>query len=152
MDADSNESTSTSKDFTDQSTQSHVRYGAKALISTSTRILLTKEKHVDSSLFWTLPGGGVDQDESLVDGLRRELFEELQCRSFIDEPVTTIWYAHSSCQNTFSIYTVFECTLLSDPTPNRKEGILEHQWVSPTNLPASTLPQVRYILQENDFF
>lgn len=142
------ESASTGEEITNKGTQLHIRQGAKALISTIERVLLVKEQHADGSSFWTFPGGGAESGESLFDGLTRELFEELRCWSLINEAVTTVWYAHSSRQNTFSIYTVFDCALLSAPKPNRKEGILEYQWVSPTNLPSSTLPQVRYILHE----
>lgn len=150
MNSKLNKSTLTDTDSTDRGAQVHIRHGAKALISMSTRILLIKEQHADGCSFWTFPGGGVNPDEPVCDGLVRELAEELHCRPLIDEAVTTVWYAHSSLQNTLSIYTIFECSLLSDPTPNRREGVLEYQWVSPTDLPPSTLPQVRYTLRKNN--
>lgn len=142
-------STLIGEEVTNPSTPLHIRHGAKALISTPKRILLVKEQHLDGSSFWTFPGGGVNSDESVFDGLARELFEELRCWSLVNEAVTTVLYAHSSRQNAFSLYTIFECSLLSTPIPNDKEGILEYQWVSPTNLPPSTLPQVRHVLREN---
>lgn len=126
-----------------------IRHGTKAIISTSERVLLVREQHSDGSSFWTLPGGGMKSNESLFECLVRELLEELQCQFLIGETVTTVWYAHSGRQNIFSIYTVFECYLLSTPVPNGDEGILEYQWVSPTNLPPATLPPVRHLLQEN---
>lgn len=125
-----------------------IRYGTKAIISESDTVLLLKEQHADGSPFWTLPGGGLEPDESLFNSLTREIFEELRCHILIKNPIGTVWYAHLSRQNTFSIYTVFECSLLSTPAPNRQEGILDYQWVSPTNLPSSTLPQVRYLLRQ----
>lgn len=126
-----------------------IRYGTKAVISTSEYVLLIKEQHSDGSSFWTLPGGGIKSDESLPECLARELLEELQCQCLIGETITTIWYAHSNHQSTFSTYTVFECSLLSMPIPNEDEGILEYQWVSPTNLPPSTLSPIRHLLQKN---
>ncbi|WP_084383741.1 NUDIX hydrolase [Halalkalicoccus paucihalophilus] len=130
-----------------QPTSLQIRRGTKALVSTADRVLLVKEQYTDGSLFWTLPGGGVKTNESLVDCLTREIVEELGCRPVINEPVTTVWYAHSSKQKMFSVYTVFECSLLSIPAPNKKEGILEYQWMSPTALPPSTLPQIRHLFE-----
>lgn len=144
------ESTLTSEDSADHGGFSHIRRGTKGIISTSRRVLLVKERHANGSSFWTLPGGGAEPDEPLVDCLARELFEELRCQSLIDQPLATIWYAHSSSQRTFSIYTVFECSLLSTPVPNTSEGICEYTWALPSNLPLSTLPQVRQLIQECD--
>ncbi|MFC6905752.1 NUDIX hydrolase [Halalkalicoccus tibetensis] len=124
-----------------------IRSGTKAIVSASDKVLLLKEQHASGSTFWTLPGGGIEPSESLLEGLTRELFEELRCQSLIREPVGTVWYAHLSRRNTFSTYAVFECSLLSTPLPSKQEGILDHQWVSPANLPSSTLPQVRYLLR-----
>lgn len=124
-----------------------VRQGAKALISTPTRTLLIKEQHSDGTPFWTLPGGGIRPNESRSEGLIRELVEELQCRSIIDKEVAGFWYSHLTSKNRITFYSVFESYLLSDPSANRKEGILDWQWVSPTDLPASTLPPVRYLLE-----
>lgn len=143
-------STLTSEDRADYDGFSHIRQGTKGFISTSKRVLLVKERHTDGSSFWTLPGGGAEPDETLADCLARELFEELRCHSLIDQPLATIWYAHSSSQRTFSIYTVFECSLLSTPVPNNSEGICGYTWALPSNLPVSTLPQVRQLIQEYD--
>lgn len=140
----------TGEDRADLGRQLSIRRGTKALISMSRRVLLVKEQHADGSSFWTLPGGGVDSDESLVECLARELFEELRCYTLIDEPIATIWYAHLSSQYTFSAYTVFECSLLSTARSNGNEGIEEYKWVLPSDLPSSTLPQVRYLIREYD--
>lgn len=134
----------------DHGGHSYIRQGTKAFISTSRWVLLVKEQHTDGSSFWTLPGGGAEPDESLIECLTRELFEELGCHPLIDEPIATIWYAHSSSQRTFSVYTVFECSLFSTPLPNSNEGIYEYKWVSPSHLPSSTLPQVRYLIRDHD--
>ncbi|ELY33998.1 NUDIX hydrolase family protein [Halalkalicoccus jeotgali B3] len=138
---------STEEGLPSQPTVLQIRHGTKAFVSTANRVLLVKEQHTDGSPFWTLPGGGVKANESLAECLTRELFEELRCQAVIDKPVTTVWYAHSSKQKTFSVYTVFECSLLSIPESNEREGILEYQWLSPTSLPPTTLPQIRQIVE-----
>lgn len=123
-----------------------LRRGAKALITGANRILLVKERHQDGSVFWTLPGGGVEPDESETTALRRELFEELRCRAAVEGEITRFLYAHRSCENTVSICTVFNCTLVSPATPNDQEGIYEKRWLPFDQLPSSTLPQVRYVV------
>lgn len=121
------------------------RTGAKALLTSDRRVLLVRERHDDGTSFWTLPGGGIDTDETPREGLRRELVEELRCRSRIGAPVSTFWYAHESLPETVSRYMVFECSLLSAPEPNSSEGVVESRWVDPRTPPTGTLPQVRHI-------
>jgi ADP-ribose pyrophosphatase YjhB (NUDIX family) len=53
-----------------------IRIRAAAIIVENGRILL--EKHAkDGREYWVLPGGGVDPGETLSEGLRRELREEI---------------------------------------------------------------------------
>jgi 8-oxo-dGTP diphosphatase len=127
-----------------------VRRGAKALIPSSDRYLLVAERHADGSPFWTLPGGGVHPHESLAGGLRRELREELSCGCLVGGRVTRLPYVHSSLDSTVSLYTVFECRLLSEATPVPAEGVVAVRWVDPSDPPATTLPQVRQVLQSAD--
>lgn len=121
------------------------RRGAKALITAGRRVLLVKERHSDGSPFWTLPGGGVERAESKTTALRRELAEELRCQATIEQPITRFWYSHTSVDK-FTLCTVFDCSLLSSMTPNLAEGIYDMQWVRPEELPASTLLQVRHVV------
>jgi len=123
------------------------RAGAKALVTSGTHVLLVRERHVDGSSFWTLPGGGVCAHESPTEGLRRELVEELRCQSRVTDPVSTFWYVHESLEETVSVYTVFECSLLSEPVPNHDEGVFESRWVDPESPPPGTLPQVQYVCE-----
>ncbi|WP_276275965.1 NUDIX hydrolase [Haloarcula regularis] len=79
------------------------------------------------------------------DGLVRELREELHCRAHVGTPRAQFCYVHESLASTVSLYTVFDCALLSDPTPARGEGIDDVGWFGPGTLPATTLPQVKHI-------
>ncbi|MFC7026728.1 hypothetical protein ACFQH8_02815 [Halomicroarcula sp. GCM10025710] len=47
-----------------------------------------------------------------------------------------------------SLYTVFDCALLSDPIPDTGEGIDDFGWFGPASLPATTLPQVTHICHQ----
>jgi 8-oxo-dGTP diphosphatase len=123
------------------------RRGAKARITTDEAILLVKERHADGTPFWTLPGGGVAPSESLAEGLRRELREELGChRLVIGDQAGRCWYAHRSEPLAVTEYTVFQCQLLGEPTPDPSEGIEAARWVRPEALPPRTLPQIHDIV------
>jgi len=120
------------------------RRGAKARITSGDAVLLIKERHTDGTPFWTLPGGGVRPEESLVEGLCRELREELGCRSpVVGERAGRMVYAHHSEPHRVSLYTVFDSRLQSEPRPNRVEGIESCRWIRPDAVPPRTLPQVR---------
>lgn len=123
-----------------------LRVGVKARCLSSGAVLLVKERHEDGSEFWTFPGGGTRPDESLRECLKRELAEELQCLSTVHDVVGDFWYVHRSSPR-ISKYTVYDCSLLSECQPNESEGIHDHRWVHPDDLPPSTLSQVRYICQ-----
>lgn len=123
-----------------------VREGVKALVPSTDGVLLLKERHASGAPFWTLPGGGLQPGESRTDGLRRELSEELCCRSRVVEELTSFRYRHASLKNTVTDYTVYRCSLLSDPSPAAPEGIEECRWVAPTELPDGTLTAVREVL------
>jgi 8-oxo-dGTP pyrophosphatase MutT (NUDIX family) len=126
------------------------RRGAKALVSSPSRVLLVRERHADGEPFWTLPGGGVHPRERLADAVRRELDEELGCVAVVGDPVSRFWYAHRSSPSKVSVYTVFDCTVASDVQPVRSEGVLESRWVDPDRPPAGTLPQVRNLLRTHE--
>lgn len=128
-------------------TRPKLRYGAKALLSTTERVLIIKERHADGSPFWTLPGGGTEPGESLRETLHRELTEELRCRATVIGPVTSFCYAHSGCSGRMSQYTVFDCRLRSSAIPNVVEGIYESRWVRADQIPTTTLPQVRQLIE-----
>jgi 8-oxo-dGTP diphosphatase len=123
------------------------RRGAKALVTVADRILLVKESHADGSTFWTLPGGGLESDESPLAALHRELSEELHCRAAVGEQRAKLWYAHASPQRTVTRYAVFECALLSRPVPNGADGVLDVQWRRESYLPPNTLLPIRYLVE-----
>lgn len=55
------------------------RIGVRAIIYRDGKLLAVRHKNADGSPkdFWAIPGGGLDPGESLEDGLRREVKEEL---------------------------------------------------------------------------
>jgi 8-oxo-dGTP diphosphatase len=136
-----------SQSITSNQTTLQPRYGAKALFSTEDRVLVVKERHTNGGSFWTLPGGGHDAGESLTETVHRELSEELRCRATVREPIASFWYAHSHSGQRLSRYTVFDCCLHSSVLPNVVEGVYDSRWVRPDQIPETTLPQVRHLIQ-----
>lgn len=54
------------------------RIGVRAIIYKDGKILAVKHKtKTGAKDFWAIPGGGLDPSESLEDGLKREIHEEL---------------------------------------------------------------------------
>jgi 8-oxo-dGTP diphosphatase len=130
-----------------ESVPNALRVGAKALITSTEGVLLIKERRADGSSFWTIPGGGVEANESLPECLRRELEEEIRCRSTVGDVIDTYVYAHTT-RHTTTVYTIFEASLHTDPAPNRDERIVDCAWVEPTNLPSTTLAPVRAVVED----
>lgn len=124
------------------------RIGAKGLIVRRGRVLLVEERRPDGSAFWTLPGGGVERGESLLEGLRRELDEELACAVSVGGIETVCRYQHESLPATETVYAVFRCDLRSLPTPTRSEGIVKYGWFPPVALPRTTLAPFARVVRE----
>ena len=127
--------------------QPRVRESAKALATRDEQALIIKEHHADGSAFWTLPGGGIKENESRSAALHRELAEELRCRASLGDQVTQFWYAHTGRHNTVSLCLVYDCVLVDTPRSNLSDGVLAKRWVTADELPPSTLPQVRYVIE-----
>ena len=124
-----------------------LRLGAKGLITARGQVLLIKEQHADGTPFWTIPGGGVETDESLTACLCRELEEEIRCGATVGEVLDSYLYTHTSRPVT-TLYAVFETTLDATPEPNDVEQIIDHAWRPPSDLPAATLEPVADLIRE----
>lgn len=128
------------------SAQQALRVGAKGLVTAHGRVLLIKERRADGSSFWTIPGGGIEADESLPECLRREIEEEIRCRSTVGDVVDAYVYPHTT-RPTTTVYTIFDVTLHADPDPNPNERIVECAWWEPADLPPTTLDPVRHVVE-----
>ncbi len=123
-----------------------VRIGVKALIPRSQTVLLVREQRTDGSTFWTLPGGGVAPAETRRAGLRRELAEELDCRVTVGSPLARCGYAHTSLTSVTTVYTVFRTQLITAPSPNPTEGVIDLTWADPASPPEGMLDPFRTVL------
>jgi 8-oxo-dGTP diphosphatase len=106
-----------------------------AVIEVNDRLLLTRRQagvHLEG--MWEFPGGKVDEGESHVDALRRELREELDADVSVQELIFQT--AHDYPDRTVALY-FYKCRLLRDPTPMLGQ---EMQWVPRAQLASLGFP------------
>lgn len=110
-------------------------------------LVMCAQRGPDGSLpgLWEFPGGKIEEGESPVAALRREIAEELACEVRVGEPVTTTTHEYE-----FGIVTLstFYCELVSG-RPTRTEHA-EVRWVAPELLDSlewapADIPAVRLI-------
>jgi len=100
------------------------------------RVLLAR--HSNAGL-WLAPGGAIDPDESPVDAVVREVFEEtglhvepVNLLGVFGGPSFRVRYANGD--ETGYVMVVFECRVLGGtPIPDGEE-VLELRWVAPDEL------------------
>ena len=110
------------------------RHGAKALIQRGGEVLLTRERRSDGSIYYSLPGGGIEPGESTRDAVRRELSEELDCAGTVRNCLGSCSYTHQSIDATTE-YELFAVRLHEEPAPNEKQGIVGVEWHPPAAIP-----------------
>jgi ADP-ribose pyrophosphatase YjhB (NUDIX family) len=118
------------------------RRAVKAAVVRGDRVLLVTEQRASGGLFWTLPGGGIEQGETLAECLRREMREELRCDCTVGDRLGSCRYTHSNHPAT-STYLIHEATLAGVPSPNPLEGVVGCGWYHPRDLPPRTLDPIR---------
>jgi 8-oxo-dGTP pyrophosphatase MutT (NUDIX family) len=109
--------------------------GVRALVLDGDgRVFLVKHSYVGG---WHLPGGGVEQGETLAGALARELHEEGNIE--LNEPpvLHAIYFnPHTSPRDHVALYVVRSFRQASPPRPNSE--IIAHGFFSIADLPADT--------------
>jgi 8-oxo-dGTP pyrophosphatase MutT (NUDIX family) len=101
------------------------------------RVLLVR--HSYGSGRWTLPGGGLGAREDAVDGLRREIREELACElTEIALAFETLDVVSGGEQRGH----IFIARIAGEPCADGRE-ILECGWFDPADLPPDTMDITR---------
>lgn len=99
------------------------RLSSHAVIFNENRqVLLLKATYADCA--WGLPGGGLDQGETVHDALIRECQEELGCDVSI-EYLSGVYYHSAVNSHAF----MFRCTLQSDQPINLSDEHSEYRWL-----------------------
>lgn len=117
------------------------RVAVKALIKNDKgEVLVVKEK----SDKWDLPGGGLNHDEEPLDGLKREILEELGVSDInIYQPILakSFWLEDKQAYTMWIVYEVE----LHNTKFNYGEGVTAIEYIAPTNLAQSHDERERYI-------
>lgn len=107
--------------------QCYYRLSAKAKIIINNKLVLVKEEDKD----WDLPGGGVEHTETIKEGLKRELKEEICLTTeFLTDNDPTIFKMYDSKFNRPLLFLCFKLNLnnqnLIAPGKNVKIGLFSH--------------------------
>ncbi|HEV7128529.1 MAG TPA: NUDIX hydrolase [Ktedonobacterales bacterium] len=120
-----------------RSEKGHFRIGAFAVIARAGQVLLARRRDIG---WWNLPGGGVEPGETVEEGLRREVREEV-CVAI---EIVRLVGVYSKPQKNEVVLT-FLCALPPDQEDaiGTSNEVSETGWFAPDNLPDDLLPKHR---------
>ena len=133
-----------------------IRVGARALILEDESVLLV-EFDDQSGLHYNLPGGGVEPDESIVEALKREAYEEASVEIEVGPLVLVVEYQPK--RNSFwagsrpGLSLIFACKLAENSRPQMPEQPDQNQtavkWIKLADLKAvELLPHIAELIVE----
>jgi 8-oxo-dGTP diphosphatase len=113
------------------------RIGAFAVIERNGLVLLARRRDIG---WWNLPGGGLEPGETVDEGLRREVLEEV-C---VEVDIVRLVGVYSKPQKDEVVLT-FLCHLApgQDAFVGTSEEVSETAWFHPHELPSDLLPKHR---------
>ncbi len=127
--------------FAQRDEQPRFRIGVFAVLEREGRYLLARRADIG---WWNLPGGGLEYGETLDDGLRREVREEIAC----EIEIVRLLGVYSKPQKR-EIVLAFLCHLApGSPAPSTSDEVSEVGWFSPAELPDGLLPKHRQRLED----
>lgn len=133
----------------------------KALITHGDKLLILKNSHDFGSndQEWDLPGGLLETEETMVSGLKREVYEETRLKIKIKE-ILAVWdYQHDrfffrngTCKIARVIFLAYAAST-KGTTVKLSEEHQEYRWVKPSELPNirfshSALPAIKRYLEK----
>lgn len=99
----------------------------KAIIEKGEKVLVSRG--IGDSI-WEFPGGRLHIDEHLHDGIRREIFEELNISVTVHEPIHVCRSLHVK-SNTWRIVIAYHCSIREDAVIKiDPEEVEEIKWIS----------------------
>jgi ADP-ribose pyrophosphatase YjhB (NUDIX family) len=104
-----------------------------AVIEEGGRFLLVEE-HTDEGLRFNQPAGHLEAGETLLDAVRREVFEET-AHYFEPEALLGIYrWEHPARARTYLRFAFTGCITGYDPTARLDAGILRAVWMTPEDI------------------
>ena len=121
--------------------QARFRVGVFAIIERAGRYLLARRADIG---WWNLAGGGLEYGETVEDGLRREVREEVGCQIEIARLVGVY-----SKPRKREIVLAFLCHLApGSAEPSTSDEVIEVGWFAPGELPERLLPKHRQRIED----
>lgn len=112
-----------------------IRIRVAALIRSEGRILMVKQEK-DGSAYWLLPGGNLEEGESLQEGLRREVREETGIETAPGE-LLAVAETISPERDVHILHLIFEATMPEGATPracDSEESVIDIAFMSAAEL------------------
>ena len=117
------------------------RIGVFAVIEREGRYLLAHRSDID---WWNLPGGGLEYDETVEEGLAREIREEIGAEIGVARLVGVY-----SKPRKREVVLTFLCHLTAhSPEPHDSEEVRAVAWFLPDDVPTNLLPKHRQRLED----
>ncbi len=120
--------------------QSLFRIGVFAVIEHKGRYLLARRRDIG---WWNLAGGGLEQGETVTQGLEREVREEVG----VEVEVVRLIGVYSKPRKREVVLT-FLCHLRGEAEPGTSDEVSEVAWFLPDEFPADLLPKHRQRLDD----
>lgn len=111
------------------------RIACSAIIERGGEYLLARRRDIG---WWNLPGGGLEDGETVEEGVARETLEEVG----IPIRITRLVGVYSKPQKSEVVLT-FLCKPADDTLPTTSDEVSEVGWFRPDALPEDTLPKHR---------
>lgn len=115
------------------------RVSVSALIFNEGKVLLAYRRDID---WWNLPGGGMEEGETVDEALRREVLEETGLEVEIGQLVGV--YSKPLKQE---VVLAFRCQVING-SPHETEETRECRYFAPDALPSNTLPKHRQRVED----
>lgn len=121
------------------------RIAVRGIIFKNGKLFCVQQKHKNGSMndYWSTPGGGLDPNEGLKDGLRREIIEELGVTPTISNLLFVQQYAEGDAEQIEFFFHVTNAddyeTIDLSSTSHGKLEIVDVEFIDPkieTILPA----------------
>ena len=115
------------------------RVGVSALIFHEGKVLLARRRDID---WWNLPGGGMEEGETVDEALCREVLEETGLKVEVGQLVGV--YSKPLKQE---VVLAFRCHVLNG-SPHETDETRECRYFTPDSLPLNTLPKHRQRVED----
>ena len=121
-------------------TYAHSKPTASALlVGDGDRILLSKRGSEPFAGKWDLPGGFLEESEHPLDGLKREVREELGI-GLTDERLLGIWIdRYGDDERAATTLNIYYVARIGDGTPEAADDVADLRWVAPGEVPSDEL-------------